>query len=77
MRCVDCSYRKVCISPEKETACFSSCPLQEHYKLRFKVVANDFGGIGRPSTVTLCEREGIIGNCGLDCPAFDGRVCTQ
>ena len=74
MRCCDCKFRKDCLGATNDITAFEKCSLFEALEKRYEVV-NSLGAINEPTTMTVCERNGLLGNCGLDCPAFDGRLC--
>jgi hypothetical protein len=75
MRCCDCKFRKECPNKQNNLTAFESCSLGDSFSKRYEVVNNTFGGVNQPPAITLCEKMGMLGQCGLECPAFDGRIC--
>ena len=73
MRCCDCEFRKECRSTKNDLTGFASCRLRESYLAKYKVVETTLKEF--PGYATVCEVNGISGKCGLDCSAFDGRIC--
>jgi hypothetical protein len=70
MRCCDCEFRKKCDYKQNDIITFEYCSLVNLYARRYAIVSP-------PPTMTRCECETVKmnGQCGIDCPAFDIRIC--